>query len=251
VPAGFQASSDFSVKEKVIDGKHHQELSGEVSFFGSDRLVEVPGLHGVRVEIDPSVGYTTYVGLAFRAKTLVDILDDGTVCVRAEGVEATDTGGNAWRSARTVLDGNTVFAFFPPGAAPWPPISAPGPVPAYDVDLMNREIKRLGDLGKTAFAAFAESGPTRSVEVDGEGGVALGDGVKVFTRPPKEWGWATSTPIEYKGPLRIVLGPFFDRAVFVNVGAAPLRFGGSTLAQGQCVRLERFQGGVRFVFEGR
>lgn len=123
---------DFSVKEVVKDGKHHLEAGGSVPFAGGELVLEVRGARNVKVEVDPAVGKTTYLGLDFREPVTIDVLKDGTVCVDRSGVVVTDAANHAWQSDRTTIDGVGLCAFFPKDAPAPPTTSTPRGLPPED-----------------------------------------------------------------------------------------------------------------------
>lgn len=119
------ASEGLLVRGELVDGRHTNSVtkapggSGRLGFDigpgsdGLDPVIDAPGSTNIHIEVDPSVGSTTYAGLTFTAACVVDLLRDGTVTARLAGVSASDGSGNRWVSRRIRFNGRFVNAFLP------------------------------------------------------------------------------------------------------------------------------------------
>jgi hypothetical protein len=89
-----------------------EQGKGSIPVIGKDLMIDLPGTKDVHVQIDTTVGKTTYAGLTFTAPCVVGILKDTTVVSEKPGIEATDQHGNSWVSKPATIEGNKVVAFF-------------------------------------------------------------------------------------------------------------------------------------------
>jgi hypothetical protein len=70
------------------------------------RFVADPlGSQNIRIAIDPKIGSTEYAGLRFEDEVTVNIWESGVVEVDREEVEATDSDGTVFISARVMVEG--------------------------------------------------------------------------------------------------------------------------------------------------
>lgn len=95
---------------EITDGK-----DGNLPFrgYGSPVIVDMPGAHDIRIEIDPDAKSTIYAGLLFTESCILEICEDGTLLADKEGLRTKDKNAAEWVSAMVKLDAQDVIAFFP------------------------------------------------------------------------------------------------------------------------------------------
>lgn len=88
---------------------------GHIPAMGRRPVVDLPGSRDIRVEVDPAVKVTHFVGLAFTTPCILSIDKDGTVVADTAGIVAPDARGVLWRSRAVAADStrNAFFAFRP------------------------------------------------------------------------------------------------------------------------------------------
>lgn len=88
---GVKTLADGNLGIQVPEGATLPYLEGQTP-------ADLPGSTDIRVDVDPAVGYTTFVGLKFTCDCTIDIWKDGTIEVGRPGIIAEDEGGQQYVS---------------------------------------------------------------------------------------------------------------------------------------------------------
>lgn len=102
--ATFLPSHDITVSTKSLDGYTEVTFGdgGEMGEVGGRPCNDGRGSYNIRIEVDPSIGYTQYAGLHFTGPCVVDIGPGGTLMCHSPGVTAQDGNGKKWVSRRVL-----------------------------------------------------------------------------------------------------------------------------------------------------
>ena len=110
--SGERGLRDHWMCARYSQGEDFAEVANPSDVFTTGYFL-IPGIRNVRIGIDRDVRITHYAGLAFVKPCIIDVLPNGTVLCREEGVVCEDKDGKSWISRRVRANERDIIAFFP------------------------------------------------------------------------------------------------------------------------------------------